>query len=48
MLFSMPVQKAAPATSAAPKPAEMPVEKPVENVVDLDDAIRNFFGTNEK
>lgn len=52
MLFSMPVQKAAPATSAAPKPAEKPVEKPaekpVENVVDLDDAIRNFFGTNEK
>ena len=48
MLFSMPVQKAAPATSAAPKPAEKPAEKPVENVVDLDDAIRNFFGTNEK
>ena len=48
MLFSMPVQKAAPATPAAPKPAEMPVEKPAENVVDLDDAIRNFFGTNEK
>ena len=41
MLFAMPVQKAAPAT---PKP----VEKPVKYVVNLDDAILNFFGANEK
>ena len=44
MLFAMPVQKAAPATPAAPQPAE----KPAEDVVDLDDAILNFFGANEK
>jgi hypothetical protein len=44
MLFAMPVQKAAPATSAAPQPAE----KPVKDAVNLDDAILNFFGANEK
>jgi hypothetical protein len=44
LLFAMPVQKAAPATPAASKPAE----KPAEDVVDLDDAIRNFFGAIEK
>jgi len=48
MLFSMPVQKSAPATPAAPKPSEKPAEKPAKDVVSLDDAILNFFGANEK
>jgi hypothetical protein len=40
----MPVQKAAPATPAAPQPAE----KPAKAVVNLDDAILNFFGASGK
>ena len=44
LLFAMPVQKAAPATPAAPQPAE----KPSKDFVNLDDAILNFFGTNGK
>jgi hypothetical protein len=44
MLFALPEQKAAPATPAASPPSE----KPAKDVVSLDDAILNFFGTNEK
>jgi len=44
MLFAMPVQKDAPAAPAAPPP----VEKPAPVAVNLDDAILNFFGANEK
>jgi hypothetical protein len=44
MLFAMPEQKAAPATPAA----STPTEKPAKDVVSLDDAILNFFGSNEK
>ena len=41
LLFAMPVQKAAP---AVPQPAE----KPAKDLVNLDDAILNFFGANDK
>jgi hypothetical protein len=44
MLFAMPVQKGVPAAPAAPPP----VEKPAPVAVNLDDAILNFFGANEK
>jgi len=44
MLFALPVQKSAPAAPAEPPPAE----KPVKEAVNLDDAILNFFGANEK
>ena len=44
MLFAMPVQKSAPTAPAEPTP----VEKPVKEAVNLDDAILNFFGANEK
>ena len=44
LLFAMPVQKPTPATPAAPQPAE----KPAKAVVNLDDAILNFFGTSGK
>jgi hypothetical protein len=44
LLFAMPARKAAPATSAVPQPPE----KPAKDVVNLDDAILNFFGANEK
>jgi hypothetical protein len=44
MLFEMPVQKGAPVTPAA----VAPVEKPAPVAVNLDDAILNFFGANEK
>jgi hypothetical protein len=44
LLFAMPVQKAAPAIPAAPQPAE----KPAKAVVNLDDAILNFFGASGK
>lgn len=43
-LFAMPDQKAARAIPAAPQPAE----KPAKAVANLDDAILNFFGVNEK
>lgn len=42
LLFALPVQKAA--VPAVPIPAE----KPAKEVVSLDAAILNFFGTNEK
>ncbi|MBK5275039.1 MAG: hypothetical protein JJE30_08305 [Desulfuromonadales bacterium] len=44
LLFDMPVTKAAPVTPAAPQPAE----KPAKDVVNIDDAILNFFGANVK
>ena len=44
MLFEMPAQKVAPATSAAAQPAA----KPEKDVVSLDDAILNFFKSNDK
>jgi hypothetical protein len=44
LLFAMPARKAAPATSAEAQPPE----KPAKDVVNLDDAILNFFGANEK
>ncbi|MBC8017901.1 MAG: hypothetical protein H7X83_05200 [Verrucomicrobia bacterium] len=42
LLFALPAQKAA--VPAAPTPAE----KPAKEVVSLDEAILNFFGTNAK
>jgi hypothetical protein len=45
MLFEMPLQKAASAATAAAPPVEKPV---VKEAVNLDDAILNFFGANEK
>jgi len=44
MLFSMPVQKAAPAAPEEPPP----VEEPAKPVMSLDDAILNFFGASDK
>jgi hypothetical protein len=45
MLFELPVPKAAP---AAATPAAQPAEKPAKDVVSLDDAILNFFGSSGK
>jgi hypothetical protein len=42
LLFALPAQK------AAVPPAPTPAEKPAKEVVSLDEAILNFFGTNEK
>jgi hypothetical protein len=44
MSFEMPVQKAVPATPAAPQPAE----KPAKDFAGLDNAFPNSFGANEK
>lgn len=47
LLFELPGQKAAAATPATPA-APQSTEKPAKDVVNLDDAILNFFGANEK
>jgi hypothetical protein len=44
LLFELPVKSTSSSQSISPQSAE----KPAKNVVNLDDAILNFFGANEK